>query len=162
MLSPAAARRSRAAAPGAPLFTRRITLFRLAGFDVKVDLSWVLLALLLTWALAELAYGPLHPELPVGTRWGMGVLGAFGLFGSIVLHELAHSLVARREGIRIRGITLFFFGGVAELEEEPPTARSELLMAIAGPAASFVLAGLFFGLWLGARAVALPAPASHL
>jgi Zn-dependent protease len=72
----------------------------------------------------------------------MGAATALGLLGSILFHEPAHSLVARRYGIRISGITLFIFGGVAEMETEPPSAQSELFMAIAGPAASMVLGSL--------------------
>jgi Zn-dependent protease/predicted transcriptional regulator len=73
----------------------------------------------------------------------MGLLSALLLFVSVLLHELSHSLVVRRYNVHIRGITLFIFGGIAEMEEEPPTARSEILMAAAGPLCSGVLA-LFF------------------
>ena len=76
----------------------------------------------------------------------MGVCGALGLFGSIVFHELCHSLVARRYGLPIKGITLFIFGGVAEMEDEPQNPKTEFLMAAAGPASSVLLFLIFHGL----------------
>ena len=69
----------------------------------------------------------------------MGIVGALGLFFSVIVHEFAHSLVARRFGLHMKGITLFIFGGVAEMADEPPSARAEFFMAIAGPATSIVL-----------------------
>lgn len=127
------------------MFGRQITLFRLLGFDVKVDLSWAFLALLITWSLAEGFFPAAHPGLPKATYWSMGMAGAAGLFASIVLHELSHSVVARRFDLPIRGITLFIFGGVAEMEREPKSPKAEFLMAIAGPIASGVLAAAFYG-----------------
>jgi len=81
--------------------------------------------------------------LPRKMYWWMGITGAAGIFFSIVFHEFSHSLVARHYGLNIRGITLFIFGGVAEMEKEPSTPKSEFLMAIAGPLASFLLAFIF-------------------
>ncbi|MEQ9121445.1 MAG: M50 family metallopeptidase, partial [Alphaproteobacteria bacterium] len=107
-------------------------------------MSWVFIALLISWTLATGYFPELHPGFDAATYWSMGVVGAAGLFLSIVLHELAHSVVARRYGIRISGITLFIFGGVARMESEPPTARSEFMMAIAGPLASLALAAFFY------------------
>jgi len=111
----------------------------LFGFDVWIDASWLLLAALVSWTLAETVFPELEPHLTPETYWSMAVATTIGLLFSIVFHETAHSLVARKYGIRIRGITLFVFGGVAEMESEPPSPRSELLMAAAGPAASFAL-----------------------
>jgi len=125
------------------MFGAQIRLFRLAGFDVSLDVSWVFIALLISWTLATGYFPELHPGFDSVTYWSMGVVGAAGLFLSIVLHELAHSVVARRYGIRISGITLFIFGGVARMESEPPTARSEFMMAIAGPLARLALAAFF-------------------
>ncbi len=128
------------------MFGRRIPLFRLFGFSVGIDLSWFIIVVLITWTLAEgmFAPGPFADALGLGAlpavaRWTMGVVGALGLFASIVLHELAHSLVARRYGMQMKGITLFIFGGVAEMGEEPPNPEAELLVAIAGPLASIVI-----------------------
>ncbi len=127
------------------MFAHRLTLFELFGFKVHVDASWLLLAVLVVWSLATAYFPPLLPGYPVATYWWMGVAGLIGLGFSIVVHELAHSLVARQFDMPIRGITLFVFGGVAEMEEEPTSAKGELLMAAAGPAMSLAVA-LGFGL----------------
>ena len=131
------------------LFSHRIRIFRLFGINVRLDASWLLLALLVVWTLADGVFPGLAPGLQRQTYWGMAVAGAVGLFASIVFHEMAHALVARRFGIPIRGITLFIFGGVAEMEGEPGSARGELLMALAGPLASILLAGAMLALTAG-------------
>jgi Zn-dependent protease/CBS domain-containing protein len=125
------------------MFGRSIRLFSLFGFDVKIDISWLILAFLITWSLAEGLFPHYLKDLPASTYWWMGIFGAVGLFFSIVFHELSHSIVARHFGLPIKGITLFVFGGVAHMEEEPRSARAEFLMAIAGPGSSVAL-GLFF------------------
>ncbi|HEY8555351.1 MAG TPA: site-2 protease family protein [Burkholderiales bacterium] len=130
------------------MFTRRFTLFRLFGFEVRLDLSWFLLAFLVAWSLALGLFPQITPDLPRSTYWWMGIAGAIGLLFSILFHELSHSLVARRYGLPISGITLFIFGGVAEMQQEPPTPKSEFLMAVAGPIASFVLAFLLYQAYL--------------
>jgi Zn-dependent protease/predicted transcriptional regulator len=122
---------------------RQFPLFRLFGFQVKLDLSWLLIALLITWTLAAGLFPESYPGLSREMYWWMGIAGAVGIFFSIVFHEFCHSLVARHYGLNIRGITLFIFGGVAEMEKEPSTPKSEFLMAIAGPLASFLLAFIF-------------------
>jgi Zn-dependent protease/predicted transcriptional regulator len=128
------------------LFSHRIKLFRLFGIDVRLDASWLLLALLVAWTLAEGVFPELAPGLAPQAYWAMAAGGAAGLFASIIFHEMAHALVARRFGIAIRGITLFIFGGVAEMDGEPASARGELLMALAGPLASLLLAGAMLAL----------------
>jgi Zn-dependent protease len=123
------------------VFTHRIPLFKLLGFQVWIDWSWFILAVLITWSLAAGLFPALFKEanLSTATLWSMGVAGAIGLFVSIVLHELGHSLVARRFGMQMRGITLFVFGGVAEMTDEPPSAGAEFFMAIGGPIVSVVI-----------------------
>lgn len=128
------------------MFTKRFTLFRLFGFEVKLDLTWLLLAFLVTWSLALGLFPVIAPGLSTAAYWWMGVAGAIGLLFSIVFHEFSHSLVARRYGLPISGITLFIFGGVAEMQEEPRSAKVEFLMAIAGPISSFVLAFVFYAI----------------
>lgn len=125
------------------MFGAKVKLLTLFGFDVKIDASWLFLALLVTWSLAQGVFPYDLPDASTATYWGMGVLGALGLFLSIVLHELSHSLVARQYGINMQGITLFIFGGVAEMVDEPPSPQSEFFMAIAGPIASLFIAAAF-------------------
>jgi Zn-dependent protease len=125
------------------MFSTRINLFSILGFRVSLDLSWFLLALLIVWSLARGYFPNTIEGLDPSVALYLGIAGALGLFVSIILHEFSHAVVARRFNIPIAGITLFIFGGVAEMEDEPPSAKSEFLMAIAGPIASFVLAGLF-------------------
>jgi Zn-dependent protease/CBS domain-containing protein len=126
------------------VFGRRVKILRLSGFDVYVDASWLVLAALVTWSLADSVFPTMLPGAPRATYWVMGASGAVGLFLSIVLHEFAHSVLARANGIRMRGITLFIFGGVAEMMDEPPTPESEFKMAIAGPIMSAIVGGACF------------------
>jgi Zn-dependent protease len=122
------------------MFGRPIRLFKLLGFTVRMDISWIFIAVLVTWSLAAGLFPHYYPGLSRGTYWWMGLAGAVGLFASILFHEFWHSLVARRNGLPISGITLFIFGGVSEMSEEPQSPGVEFVMAIAGPAASFALA----------------------
>ena len=133
------------AGPGASL-----KLFEVFGFPVRVHASWLIIFLLLAWSLATGWFPAQYPDLTPGTYWAMGLVGSFGLFVSILLHELSHAVLAQRYGLPIRGITLFLFGGVAEMGDEPADPRSELIIAGAGPLASLVIAGIFWGLtWVG-------------
>lgn len=133
------------------MFGKRVRIFRLSGFDVYVDFSWLFLAVLVTWSLATGVFPQKQPGESGVAYWLMGAGGALGLFMSIVLHEFAHSIVARANGIRMRGITLFIFGGVAEMLDEPPSPQAEFRMAIAGPIASMIIGAVCFGLALLVR-----------
>jgi Zn-dependent protease/CBS domain-containing protein len=126
------------------MYGKGIPLFKLLGFEVKIELSWLILAGLIIWSLAGNIFPADVGGLSQGAYLWMGVAGALGLFASIIFHELCHSLIARRYGLPIRGITLFIFGGVAEMEDEPPNPRSEFLMALAGPVSSTLLASGFY------------------
>ena len=130
------------------MFGPSFPLFKLFGFQVKVDLSWFIIAVLITWSLADGVFPYYFPNLAPASLWVMGVAGALGLFLSIVLHELGHSVVAERQGLPMRGITLFIFGGVAEMSGEPPSAKAEFLLAIAGPIVSLLLGLGLLALWL--------------
>ena len=121
------------------MFFYRVRLFSLSGFDVYVDASWLLLAVLIAWSLAVGMFPDAVAGLSPATYWSMAVVATVGVLFSIVFHEMAHALVARHFDMPIRGITLFLFGGVAEMHSEPTSARSEFLMALAGPVASAVL-----------------------
>jgi len=121
------------------MFVKRITVFKLLGFKVGVDISWLILAVLVTWSLATGLFPHYFEGFSNATYWWMGIGGASGLFASIVFHELCHSIIARRYGLPIKGITLFIFGGVAEMHHEPTSPKAEFMMAIAGPVSSALL-----------------------
>lgn len=140
------------------MFGRRFDLFSLFGFRVGIDTSWFFLAILVTWSLATGVFPSWHPQLASVTYWVMGAFGAIGLFFSIVFHELAHSLVARQHGVVMRGITLFIFGGVAEMTDEPPSARAEFQVAVAGPLASLLIALVCFTFTLFGDTLGFPEP----
>jgi hypothetical protein len=128
------------------MFNRKFKLFRLFGFEVGIDPTWIVLAVLVAWSLSTGYFPYEYKDLPTRQYWAMGVIGALGLFVSIVAHEFCHSLVARRSGMPMKGITLFISGGVAEMTEEPPSARDEFLIAVVGPISSFAMAAVFYGL----------------
>jgi Zn-dependent protease len=138
---------------------RRIKLFKLFGFEVQIDLSWVIIAVLVAWSLAVGFFPFRYKYLSVQTYWIMGVVGAIGFFLSVIFHEMFHSLVARKFGIPMKGITLFIFGGVSEMGEEPPNAKAEFLVAIVGPLSSIAIAIACYGAHLlGIRNGGWPTP----
>lgn len=119
---------------------------RVFGIDIYVDWSWLFIFFLVTWNLSAV-FGQAHPDWAVGLKWGTSVLAAVLFFGSVLAHELAHSLVAQSRGIPVRSITLFLFGGVSSIQREPTSPRTEFTMAIVGPLTSLVIGGLL--LWIG-------------
>ena len=121
-------------------------LMRIAGIDIGIHYTWILIFVLLSWSLAQGFFPQLYPEWETITYWITGVGAALLLFGSVLIHELAHSLVARSRGMTVNSITLFIFGSVSNLEEEPEKPKIELAISIVGPLASLVLAGIFWGL----------------
>ncbi|MCB1271189.1 MAG: site-2 protease family protein [Microthrixaceae bacterium] len=128
--------------------SRGVSLGRLAGVDVSAEFSTLLIAGLLAWSFAEGLLPAVVPErLPI-VYWSVGIVGSLLFLGSLLIHELSHSVVARRNGVGVRGITLWLFGGVAELESDPPGPGAEFRIAAAGPAASFVFAAASFALSL--------------
>ena len=138
------------------MFGKRFRLFKLLGFQVQLDVSWLIIAVLVTWTLAVGVFPQRFQGLSPATYWIMGAVGACGLFASIVFHEFAHSLVARQFGIEMSGITLFVFGGVAEMKEEPRSPKAEFFMAIAGPLSSVVLAVVFWAMGQWGHAAGWP------
>ena len=139
------------------MFGKRIRLFTLFGFTVSIDVTWFFLFALVAWSLGAGLFPAWYGELSGTTHAAMGLAGALGLFVSVVWHELCHSLVARRFGIPMEGITLFLFGGVAEMHDDPPSPTAEFLMAVAGPISSVVLAAIAFGASHGAGLLGAPA-----
>lgn len=140
------------------MFAGRFAVCRLLGVDLRLDLGCIAVAALLAWMLATGLFPERHSELAASTYWTMGILASLGLFASVLLHELGHTSVAQRLGIPVDGITLFVFGGVAEMFEEPKTPRDELMMAAAGPLMSLLLACFFLGLVLSRAELGLSVP----
>jgi Zn-dependent protease len=124
---------------------RTISIGRIFGIPIGLDESWFLVFVFYTWILAVSFYPAEFKNWPAAEYWIMGALTSVLLFGCVVLHEVGHSLVAQRFNIKVRGITLFIFGGVSQIEGEPASAKAEFWISIAGPLVSFGLA-IFF--WL--------------
>lgn len=119
---------------------------RILGIPIRIHASWFLIFAFVTWSLATGYLPDMLPGLSEVRYWGMAGVASLLLFVSVLLHELGHSYVALHYRIPIRQITLFIFGGVAQMNREPPGPRAEFLIAIAGPLVSFLLGGLLLGL----------------
>ncbi|HLC71135.1 MAG TPA: site-2 protease family protein [Candidatus Nanoarchaeia archaeon] len=122
------------------------TLLRLFGIDIKLHISWWFIFILLAWSLSSSYFPQILPDLDQYVYWSMGIAAALLLFISVILHELSHSLVARAKRIKVESITLFFFGGVAQIPDEDMKPSAELQVALAGPLFSFVLGGIFYAI----------------
>ncbi len=133
-----------------------LTIGRILGIPIRIHTSWFLIFVLVTWSLATGYFPQRYPLWPGGQSWAVGLATSLLFFLSVLLHELAHALVARWWGMPIHDIVLFIFGGVAELTEEPERPRIEFFMALVGPLTSFALAILFLIIWLFARRSAEP------
>ena len=111
---------------------------RLLGIDIRIDWSWLLIFFLVTWNLGTV-FNQLHGNWSPTLAWLTGLVASLLFFASVLAHEMAHSLVARARGVPVRSITLFLFGGVSDIQREPPDPLSEFLITIVGPVTSFVL-----------------------
>jgi Zn-dependent protease/predicted transcriptional regulator len=117
---------------------------RVAGIRIGIHYTWLIAFLLIAWSLAASYYPDQVRGLDASAYWLIAIISTLLLFASVLAHELAHSLVARRLGLNVDSITLFIFGGVSNLTSEPSTARNEFLVAVVGPVSSLVLAALFW------------------
>jgi len=133
---------------------------RIFGIDINIDSSWLIIFILFSWILAGSYFPQYFPDWPRSFYWIMGLLTSLLVFVSVLIHELAHSLVAIRQGEKVRSITLFILGGVAQITEEPKQPSKEFVMALAGPLSSLFLAGIFFILALFLRGISEPLYAS--
>ena len=135
---------------------RGINLFRIAGIQIAIDYSWLIIFSLVLWSLAA-GYFPLeYPGYSWGRYWTVGIVATVFFFASVLIHELSHSLVANRLGQNVRRITLFIFGGMAHLSREPTSAGVEIAIAAAGPLMSLVLAGVFWLIKLAVESLTAP------
>ncbi len=129
-----------------PFVPGSFRIARILGIDLRVHISWVLIFLLVTFSLADQVFPFSYPTWSQQKTVIVAAVTALLFFASVVLHELAHALVARRFRMSVSSITLFLLGGVASLTKEPPSAKAEFFMAIAGPATSLVIGGLGLGI----------------
>jgi Zn-dependent protease len=137
-----------------------VQIARIWGIGISVHASWLIVFALVTWSLAAGYFPTEFPGWARATYWLTGALTALVFFLSILIHELGHSWVALRHGIPIRGITLFVFGGVAQIGREPASPAAEFRIALAGPLTSLGLAGLFAGAGFLVRDITLVAGAA--
>jgi Zn-dependent protease/predicted transcriptional regulator len=123
-----------------------VRVLTIRGIPINVHVSWLVIYGLITWTLAVGYFPRALPDLPAAAYWANGLLAAFLLFVSVLLHELSHSLVAIAHGLSVRGITLHVFGGVSHLEDEPPSPRAEFLIAVVGPITSFAIGAVLWAI----------------
>ena len=126
--------------------TRAFRVGRVLGIEIEVDWTWFIIFVILALALSGGLLKDKLPGLGLPARWLLALVTTLLFFGSVLVHELAHSVVARRNGLGITGITLFIFGGVSKMADEPRSPGMELKIAIAGPAMSVVLSAVYFAL----------------
>jgi len=144
------------------MFKHKWRVAKVFGITINIDPSWLVIFLLFTWSLAGYYFPQNYPGWTKALAWGMGFLTSLLVFFSVLVHELTHSLVARKQGDEVSDITLFLLGGVAQIREEPDKPLKEFGMAIVGPLSSFVLAGIFFGLSVLLAQASQPLSASAL
>ena len=119
---------------------------RVFGIPIEINASWVIVFLLLTFLLAQ-EFGDSGLRWPIAQRWTVAMAMTLLFFMSVLTHELSHSVLAKRQGIPVHGITLFIFGGVSRLSREPDGPWKEFVIAVIGPVSSLLLAGIFGGAW---------------
>ena len=132
-----------------------VRLGKIWGIPIGINYSWLIVFVLFAILIAN-RYGDAYPWWPEAQRWGVALATAFLFFGSVLAHELSHSLVAVRKGIPVHGITLFIFGGVSQLAHEAQRPFTEFLVAIVGPLTSLLIGAALGGLWYFTRGVSDP------
>src|SRR5713226_9931335 len=135
-----------------------VNIGRILGIPIRIHWTLWFVFILIAWSLATPGgyIYTTYPGLGTTTYWIIGIVSAFLLFVSVLLHELSHSYIAKKNGLPIARITLFFFGGVSEMSEEPKDAGLEVRMAAAGPLTSFAIAGVLGGLWYVSTLISAP------
>lgn len=123
-----------------------VSIGKIFGIRVEVHFSWLIVLVFLAVSLAISWFPLAAPNISPGVDYGLSVLAAFLLLASVLVHELAHSLVARSRGLPVKSITLYIFGGVSNIEQEPKSPGEEFWLAFVGPLTNLVLAALFFGI----------------
>ena len=134
---------------------------KIAGIEIGVHYTWIFALILFTWIFSQDTFPAYSPGWAVQTYWIAGTIVSLALFASVLIHELCHSLVAIKLGMKVSSIVFFIFGGVSNIESEPGSAKAEFLMASAGPLSSVIIGAIFIGTTLVLEAFTqLPAPVS--
>jgi Zn-dependent protease len=120
-----------------------VDIFKVAGIQVAIDYSWLFIFALILWSLSSGYFPVEYPGYSTGSYWLVGLVATILFFGSVLAHELCHAAMGNRLGEGVHRITLFIFGGMAELEHEPRNGIDELKIAAVGPLSSLVMAGIF-------------------
>lgn len=129
------------------MFKGGVPIGKFFGIQLRLHYSWFFIFTLVTYVLAGVYFPSTYPDWTLAMKIGAGLVTSLLYFSSVVIHEMSHSLVAIREDIKIKDITLFFLGGVSKMESEPKSAGDEFRMAIAGPLSSLILGGIFLGIF---------------
>lgn len=124
-----------------------IRLGKIAGIDIYIHVSWLIIVVLLTWSL-DIEFSASYPGWGTATYWVVSLIATLLLFAAVLLHELAHSVVARARGLSVKNITLYVWGGLSNIEQEPRSPGIEFQMAVVGPVTNLLIAGLAYLLLL--------------
>ncbi|MDD4874636.1 MAG: site-2 protease family protein [Dehalococcoidales bacterium] len=124
-----------------------ISIGKISGISIGLDYSWFFIFILITWSLARSYYPSVFPEWSTITSVIAGIVTSLLFFASVLAHELMHSITAQRSGIPVKSITLFIFGGLAQISREPEKPGTEFKIAIAGPLTNFILGIIFWAIW---------------
>ena len=137
---------------------------RIAGIEIRIDSSWFVILILFTWSLASSHFPEKFPDWPPLQLWLVGLVTSLLIFASVLIHELSHSLVAIAQGEKVKSITLFILGGVAQISEEPKQPVQEFFMALIGPITSFAIgfAAIVFSFFLKGTSETIGAVVSYL
>lgn len=130
---------------------------KVIGVEIRLHYTWFVIFLLLTWSLSAGYIPSQYPSMRPALYWVIGAISSLMLFASVLAHELAHSYFAKKMGLPVAGITLFLFGGVSQIMEEPKSPEMEFKISVVGPVSSFILSGIFGLIWLATLSLKLDA-----
>lgn len=131
-------------------------LGKVRGIEIHIDASWLIIFVLVTWTLAGNYFPEQNPNAPLLLNWVLAIIASLLFFASVLAHELSHSLVAINQGEKVHNITLFIFGGVAQIGDEPDKPLKEFLIAFVGPLTSIAIGILSYATWLLLKESSLP------
>jgi len=138
------------------MFKGGISIGKIFGISLRLNWSWFIVFVLVSWVLTANYFPLTYPHWSLTTSLIAGIVTSLLFFGSVLAHELMHSIVAQALGIKVHSITLFIFGGVSQITEEPSQPKDEFRIAIAGPLTSLIISGIFWGIYFGLRGINEP------